>query len=135
MIVRVSVACGGDFGPGDSSYLAKAQIEGRTVFLNAADHRFGYALNRQIAAGAYDLIRVLAHELGHSFGLQDEYLGTEVPLIMNPDTKPMEITERDATAFASALEKSVKGTTPGYFNATQCGGLRVRPPSRAVPKK
>ncbi len=135
MIVRVSVTREGDFGPGDSGYLAKAQIEGRTVLLNAVDHKFGYALNRQISAGAHDLIWVLAHELGHSFGLKDEYLGQTVPSIMNPDTRPMEITERDASALAASLEKSVKGSSPGYFNATQCGGLRVRRASRPASKK
>jgi hypothetical protein len=126
MIVRVSVARGGDFAPADSDYLAKSQIEGRTVLLNAADHRFAYTLTRDVGAGNYDLIWVLAHELGHSFGLPDEYLGPQTPSIMNPDTSPHEITERDALAFARSLERSVQGTTPGYFNPIRCGGLRIR---------
>ncbi len=135
MIVRVSAARGGDFAAADSGYLAKAQIEGRTVLLNAADHRFTYALNRRVNQGEYDLIWVMSHELGHSFGLPDEYLGADVPSIMNPDTRPPEITERDAVSLARSLEKSVKGTTPGYFNATRCGGLRIgRIASRRTPK-
>lgn len=127
MIVRVSTARGGDFSLADKGYLAKSQIEGRTVLLNAADHRFDYTLTRQVKAGDFDLIWVLAHELGHSFGLPDEYLGPATPSIMNPDSHPLEITERDAVALARSLERSVQGTNPGYFNATQCGGLRVAP--------
>jgi hypothetical protein len=44
---------------------------------------------------------------------------------MNPDTRPLEITEQDALALGKSLEQSIRGTTPGYFNATQCGGIKV----------
>lgn len=115
MIVRVSTAQGGDFGLADKDYLAKSQIEGRTVLLNAADHRFDYTLTRQVKPGDFDLIWVLAHELGHSFGLPDEYLGPRTPSIMNPDSRPLEITERDAEALGRSLERSVQGTNPGYL--------------------
>lgn len=125
LIVRVSAARGGDFRAADSDYLAKSQIEGRTVLLNEADHKFAYTLTRKVNGGDYDLIWVMAHELGHSFGLRDEYLGPNEPSIMNPDTSPLEITERDALALGRALEKSIQGTNPGFFNATQCGGLLV----------
>lgn len=125
LIVRVSAARGGDFPKADSDYLAKSQIEGRTMLLNEVDHKFEYTLTRKVNPGDYDLIWVLAHELGHSFGLPDEYLGPDQPSIMNPDTRPLEITEQDALALGKSLEQSIRGTTPGYFNATQCGGLRV----------
>lgn len=135
LIVRVSAARGGDFPKADADYLAKSQIEGRTVLLNEADHRFEYTLTRKVDPGGYDLIWVLAHELGHSFGLPDEYLGPEHPSIMNPDTRPLEITEDDALALGKSLEQSIRGATPGYFNATQCGGLKVSRTRRGTPKK
>jgi hypothetical protein len=125
LIVRVSAARGGDFPKADSDYLAKSQIEGRTVLLNEADHKFEYTLTRKVDPGDYDLIWVLAHELGHSFGLPDEYLGPDHPSIMNPDTRPLEITEEPSRSVHPSNNRS-GGQRPDTLMPLSVEGSRFR---------
>jgi hypothetical protein len=110
---------------GRRQYLAKAQLEGRTVLINAVDFQFDLLTPKPpiVAAGKIDLVTVLIHELGHCFGLPD-LSGANIPSVMNPDNLASEPTEVDEVAFVEALAKNVHGSVPGEFNAALCQGLR-----------
>jgi hypothetical protein len=113
--------------PLEREYVAKAQLEGRTILVNAADFDFLYSLQRPpfaLSARQYDLTTVLLHELGHCFGLPDRDDGD--PSVMNasePADAPM---GADGSALMTVLEASVKGSDPGVLHPTLCRGLRPR---------
>lgn len=118
---------GDGFGPDEKNLLARAQVQGRTLLINAADHRFDVALGRapRLDGGKYNLISILTHELGHAFGLPDIYDGS--PSIMSASVRTMsnEPTDADARQLARILLREIKGSPPGEINIANCAGLRA----------
>lgn len=118
---------GDGFGQDEQAVLAKAQVEGRTLLINAADHRFDVRLGGPPRLGGerYNLISILTHELGHAFGLPDWYDGQ--PSIMSASVRGMseEPTNDDARRLAQVLLREIKGSPPGEINLASCAGLRA----------
>jgi len=113
-------------------YVAMAQVQGRTVLLNANDNVFGVARNDSaLSPTVVSLITVFVHELGHSFGLPDRPHSVE-PSVMDPDyvidnlNKTLSPMAADTKAFADVLKASIEGAAAGIFNAENCAGLRRR---------
>jgi hypothetical protein len=118
------------FGLDRKDYIAMAQVEGRTVLLNANDNVFGVARDdTKLPATVVNLISVFVHELGHSFGMPDRRHSAEVS-VMDPDyvidhlNATLSPTPFDTAVFANLLKDSIEGTAPGVFNAAGCAGLR-----------
>jgi hypothetical protein len=113
-------------------YVAMAQVEGRTVLLNANDNVFMVSRNdASLPQAAVNLISVFVHELGHSFGMPDRAHSSEAS-VMDPDyvidnlNKTLSPTPVDVRAFANLLKASIEGSAPGVFNTEGCAGLRRR---------
>jgi hypothetical protein len=104
--------------------VAKARMQGRTVLINADTHVFrsDLAMQQIKEVSTINLITVMAHELGHSFGLIHS---KQVPSIMAPSLSLLarQPTDDDAAAFAGLLEQSIQGGPAGEFNASDCAGL------------
>jgi hypothetical protein len=108
------------------SILAKAQIQGRTIILNLQTQNIVYEqklFEVYSSSGAYNIVPVLAHELGHCFGLRHDTSGIS---IMAATTKSIAKfpTSNDGLKFAQTLAMKIQGSQPGYFNPTHCIGLR-----------
>jgi hypothetical protein len=114
-----------------SDYVAMAQVEGRTVLLNANDNVFGVVQgNQDLRETEVSLVAVFVHELGHSFGMPDRPHSAE-PSVMDPYYVFTHIvkgylapTPFDSQVFAGLLKQSIAGAAPGVLNATECAGLR-----------
>lgn len=117
--------------PQNSGYVAKAQLEGRTILLNGLDFQYRAELDTRmlIKDNKINLTTVFAHELGHSFGLPDIDNRTLAVSIMNVESIEKNLagrpTKEDGTAFVTILEKAVTGARPGDFNPTECAGFRL----------
>lgn len=114
-----------------SSYVAKAQVQGRTVLLNTTDNAFSVqhdAVN-PVPAKEINLVTVFVHELGHSFGLPDGRHSPDAS-VMDPVyvidnlNKTLSPTDRDTLALVRVLEASIRGASPGVLTAEGCAGLR-----------
>ena len=113
------------FTTAERSYVAKAQVEGRTIFVNAADFHFR-SDNRMtvfLADHKVNLVTVLTHELGHAFGLS--HREGDPNSVMSPANPAASPSADDARAFIAALKRSVEGAKPGSLDPTSCAGLRV----------
>jgi hypothetical protein len=111
--------------PTCDDYLAKAQIEGRTIAVNARDFAFQFDLRGRtvMPAGVYDLTTVMLHELGHAFGLRHAPPNTlSVMAEVDPYDEP---TDYDAASFVAVLAAQIKGSRTGELNPESCGGLRA----------
>jgi hypothetical protein len=113
-----------------------AKREGRTILLNASD--FSVVYNQLLFStwsetGDLNLTPVLAHELGHSFGLSHSgKRGSIMAADLSAKDVRRFVAPVDGMEFANVLKKSVDGGIPGDFNLDECQGLYVgRPPSRA----
>ena len=84
-------------------------------YYDLASHEYSY--NKKI-----NLITVLCHELGHSFGLTHV---NDEKSIMNPDNMNFEPTKNDMYRLIKILSKNIKGESPGYFNEKNCSGLKA----------
>jgi len=119
-----------DLFPSRSGYIAKAQLEGRTILLNGVDFQFRTDLDTRsfLKNGQLNLTTIFAHELGHCFGMSD-IDGVDTLSIMNSDDiasdKAGSPTDYDGLEFVRMLERSVSGAKPGEFNPTECAGLRL----------
>jgi hypothetical protein len=117
--------------------LARAKIEGRTIALNmrafkcfksqlkyGADKRLSFELD----GGCINLVPIMAHELGHAFGLNhfdDETAHALMDSQFSRDA--LAPTERDTLALAAILEQSIEGAAPGVLKFVSSSG--VRPPA------
>jgi hypothetical protein len=114
-----------------SDYVAMAQVQGRTVLLNANDNAFVVSREywKPLAADKVSLLTVFIHELGHSFGLPDKPHSSGAS-VMDPDyvvrnlNATVSPTAEDAAALVGVLKESIEGSAPGIFNAKGCLGLR-----------
>ena len=130
------------FPSSQRSYIAKAQVQGRTVLLNANDNVFAVGRNsgETVSPGQTNLMTVFLHELGHSFGLPDNR-HTEEPSVMDPAYvvdnigKTLSPSAQDTFALARVLESSIKGAAPGVLTAERCAGLRRSSVAPAVRSK
>jgi hypothetical protein len=124
MMIVNWITAGQNVFPRRREYLAKAQLQGRTILVNARDFRYRWDLRRAAALepGEVDLITVMLHEFGHSLGLGHAPEGTaSVMSSRDPAAMP---TPYDFDALVAILEKSIRGSAPGDFNLSHCSGLR-----------
>lgn len=112
------------FTASESNYVAKAHLEGRTVFVNARNRSFrsDLVMRKVKDKDTVNLATILAHELGHAFGLMDEASGTSI-MSSNMKNIALEPTNEDALRLASILKQNIKGAKAGEFNPTACAGL------------
>lgn len=122
--------------------LARAKIEGRTIALNMrgfkcfrsefkldADKRLRF----QLDDGCINLVPIMAHELGHAFGLNHFDDASAHALMDSQFSRDSLVpTERDSLALAAILEQSVAGAAPGVLRFVSSAG--VRPPTDWVPE-
>jgi hypothetical protein len=124
-------ARGGDPFPNlEDGAVARAQVQGRTILLNIASYSFLYDQHLFAALrndGRINLTAVIAHEMGHSFGLS--HAGSGEQSIMLESFSGSSIsrfpTARDARKFAEVLSHFIEASKPGEFEAVKCQGLKV----------
>lgn len=126
-IIHIFYPSGKKF-PDIRDVLAKAQVKGRTLILNMQSQHLIYSqrfFDVKDTSGAYNLVPLLAHELGHCFGLS--HIST-FPSVMNPIAPAMNRfpTAKDGAAFSLILQTLIQGAAPGYFSPTECAGLRTQ---------
>lgn len=117
--------------------LARAKIEGRTIALNMRAFKcfrseFKFDANKrlsfQLGDGCINLVPIMAHELGHAFGLNHFDDATTHALMDSQFSRDaLAPTERDTLALASILEQSIVGAAPGILRFVSSSG--VRPPA------
>jgi hypothetical protein len=115
-----------------SAEVAQAQLRGRTILLNA---RFPFVFRANLftirdGAGGVSLVPVIAHELGHTFGLAHAPTG-EMSLMaesMIDRVATRFASAYDANALATVLSHHIDGAPPGFFAFEDCRGLKVGPP-------
>jgi len=131
-IVRLMFERKAPFGAGMPKKAAFAQRPGRTLLLNFVDYDcWRYADFRFVvepATNCINLVPILTHELGHSFGLghveDDDSIMTELVHTTGPSA-------RDADRLAAKLVESIQGDRPGVFAFTGSDGIAVESrPSR-----
>ncbi len=120
---------------------ARAQVEGRTLWINGATYPcWRAALTGELAfpkptdgsPQCYNLTPILVHELGHAFGLAGHLDDLAHPSIMNssigPDlTRP---TRDDALALVKILLAAIAGTPAGRLDADGPGVAITTGPTR-----
>jgi predicted Zn-dependent protease len=118
---------GGNKFPGGKELLGKSQIKGRTIFINMHDYQMVY--NQRLfsikdASGNLNIVPILLHELGHSFGLIHNNVKKS---IMSPALDVMSNipTPADGLLFSKILLTINKGSVAGVFIPTECVGLRL----------
>jgi hypothetical protein len=124
-------AKGGTPFPGaEDGAVARAQVAGRTILLNLKSYTFIYDQHLFAILNIRSLINltaVVAHELGHSFGLSHAAPGQKS--IMLPNLTGMVLaripTARDGNEFAMILGQFISGGNAGEFASVECQGLKV----------
>lgn len=129
-IVREFFVRDGVFPEGEKDFVAKAQLEGRTIALNFNDFRFTNLFQDRVplVSGApltVSLVTILTHELGHALGLGHAAAGVESVMSDEYSRLPAEPSAEDAMELASVLEKDIQGLPAGELNAETCAGLKV----------
>ncbi len=130
MIVRFYKVRDEQLFPEKARYVAKAQLEGRTILLNGVDFGYRNDLNTSdlVKEAKINLVILFAHELGHSFGLPDADKESHKLSIMNVESVVRNLVGRpqkiDGLDFAAILKKTVRGSGPGVFNPSECTGFK-----------
>jgi Matrixin len=121
---------GAAFPNAEDGAVARAQVAGRTILLNMRSYRFIY--DQHLFAILNDrswinLTAVVAHELGHSFGLSHATPSEKSIMLANLTgmTQPRYPTSRDGKQFAEILAQFVSGRNAGEFSSLECQGLKV----------
>lgn len=124
-VIRVYTQNGKKFKD-SKQILAKAQIQGRTIIINMQNHQMIYNQKLfQLKSGLFfNIVPILAHELGHSFGLSHQNEGKSIMASSAKSISNFPLM-KDGQNFADVLGKQIKGGAPGYFNPTECVGLRL----------
>jgi Matrixin len=108
----------------DQHILAKAQFQGRTVLVNAIDHAFSLKLNAVRADdGTHSLVSIMAHELGHAFGIGHDHASPTSIMSPNASRMSRDPTDEDARQLARVLLQEIKGLAPGEVSFAACEGL------------
>lgn len=111
----------------DKSVLAKAQIKGRTIIVNMQTHLICYKqglFDVYFPNNEFNIVPILAHELGHCFGLIHDTSGLSIMAITTKNIARYP-TQKDGLNFTKILVLKLRGTNPGYFNPTECAGLKA----------
>jgi hypothetical protein len=126
-VVKWVSARGGAFDGSESIFLAKAAVQGRTMLVNAVNYGFDVKLGQgvKLPDGRFNLISVVAHELGHAFGLSDIYDGSMSIMAGDAGHMSKEPTDDDARRLAAVLEREIKGQPPGVIDLSACAGLKA----------
>lgn len=115
-----------------------ARKPGRTILLNAAEFtpaydQYQFTMWRTTPPYTANITAVLAHELGHSFGLSHadpREASIMVPSLSDLATRRF-VTPRDGRRFADVLSRDVLLGSPGEFTLDDCDGVSVGPPPDA----
>ena len=111
----------------DQHVLAKAQFQGRTVFVNAVD--YGYSLDLKAVRaedGTHSLVSIMAHELGHAFGIGHDSVSPSSVMRPSATTMSRGPTDDDARQLARVLLQEIRGRAPGEISFSACEGLSAR---------
>jgi Matrixin len=116
--------------------LAKAQTEGRTIALNVLDFRCFRAellfdtdrqLTFELPDNCINLVPIMAHEIGHAFGIMHIDDPAEHALMDSRFSRDALMpTDCDVVALVAALHHSVTGSAPGVLTFVSSNG--VQPP-------
>jgi hypothetical protein len=122
------------------NYVAMAQVQGRTVLLNANDNTFRVSPSAEdLSNNDVNLVTVFLHELGHSFGLSDrrrsdEYSVMDPVYVVDNLSRTLRPSRLDLQDFVDVLKASIEGSAPGVFNPAGCAGLRRTRSGRLMPR-
>lgn len=125
-VVRVFFERGGPFAKSATKKAAFAQKPGRTVLLNYADYQcWSYASERFVLdpdTRCLNPVPILAHELGHAFGLghtlEQDSIMAGIISVPTPSA-------RDADRLVEQLRKPVAGDKAGVFEFVSDSGVAV----------
>jgi hypothetical protein len=125
-VIRVYIPACKKF-PDVKQVLAKAQISGRAIMMNMQSQKVIYNqrfFDVQDGMNNYNLVPILAHELGHCFGLQHSsgYASIMAATALQLSRFP---TAKDGLNFATILQTQITGAAPGFFSPTECVGLKT----------
>lgn len=128
------IGSGSNFFEKNRRFLAKAQIEGRTIALNFVTFPcqqtevkfYGEKKNPRylVSPGCINLLPIVAHELGHAFGIEhlDEN-GLDDLMDSKLKQAALKPSIRDLEAFAEVLKKSIVGDKPGELQFKASDGV------------
>jgi hypothetical protein len=116
---------------------ARAQVEGRTLWINGATYpcwkaaltpELYFAKPSTVSQQCLNLTPVLVHELGHAFGLSGHHDVAGRPSIMDSVVQPgvTRPTRDDALALAQIMLAAIAGAPPGRLDADG-PGVEVAP--------